>query len=1201
MVQTIQILYIQQTPPPRLDELMQEAAPEATLQYQQVLNFQELPDTDAALIICYQEAAITKTTFASIPRQLLIAVPLILITPHPQPYIQEQWPAFGFQDYLSLHTATASQVKATIHAALGRIACLRQLAQETNSQAKSTGEHTFPGKSTLEELVASISTEFISLRADGLDRTIDKSLELVGRVVDVDRVYIFLYHTKAATMSCMYEWCGEGISVEKDNLKDLPIDLFPWWNAQQHLGNIINLFELDDLPPQAVQEKEILEAQYILSLLVMPLTFEGRAIGFVGYDSVKHHRRWVEKEIRLLKSFSEIISNALKRREYESELKKHGFESIFFATVDLHAILDHQGEFLMVNKSWETELSEKELVEKYIWDFLPSVAAGQMKQQWQEMLDLSESRFLVTEWVGTTGEKRLMEWKMVPDENSLVIMVARDITTRQEVENQLALAGERLRLATQAAKQGVWEWDIKNNHLIWDEYMFELYGVLESEFSSNLEDWLLTIHPDDRDEQVQEVSKTLEDGLGVFDTAFRIIKYGEIRHLLGKGMLLFDENKQPDRLIGINWDVTNEHLTRQKLRQSEEKYRALVNNLSEVVFQTTPDGRWVFLSQAWERCMGYAVEDTLQRQVEDFLMYPEEDSLGLHHQIQTIKDERLLNVKIEVRFRHKNGHKCWMEVFANAIEEQGKVVGIVGTMLDISAQKKAQKELHLTEQRFSAIFHSSIHFIGLMEPDGRMIEVNQTAMRFAGHADATSIIGKPFWEGPWWRHKPELIQQLRKSVEEAAQGKTVRYDMEVIGVHDIVRTIDFSIKPMYDQGGKVYMLIPEGRDITEILQTQQKLATNENILRELTENVDEIFWVHSKRPFRLLFVNRMYEEILGRTRQELYDDPLSCMADIAETHRQLAQDTLMRYVAGESIDEEFLIVPPAQSPRWIRLRTFNITNEDGQIVRQMGIATNISDRKEKELMLQNALEQEKELNRQKSQFVATASHQFRTPLTSIQSSVEILKLLSKQQLNSPPDLIGHYLQVIEGEIIKFRELMTDILTLGSIENGKVPFTPNYHHVVQICREIVESYFMHEEECRIVCHFPEEEIPIFCDQKLIRHCVMNLLSNAVKFSNGKVELTIEFDETEVSIRIKDQGIGIDELELPFLFDSFYRAKNATNIQGTGLGLTITKQFVEIHEGKIYVESVLNQGTCFTIVLPILPIHENPPMDQSLLYV
>ncbi|HCF27100.1 MAG TPA: histidine kinase [Cyanobacteria bacterium UBA11049] len=252
----------------------------------------------------------------------------------------------------------------------------------------------------------------------------------------------------------------------------------------------------------------------------------------------------------------------------------------------------------------------------------------------------------------------------------------------------------------------------------------------------------------------------------------------------------------------------------------------------------------------------------------------------------------------------------------------------------------------------------------------------------------------------------------------------------------------------------------------------------------------------------------------------------------------------------------------------------------------MAIVRDITERKRAEADIRNALEKEKELNELKSRFVSMASHEFRTPLTTILSSAELLQDYSDRW--DEEKKLKHFLR-IQTAVTHMTGLLNDVLLIGKAEAGKLEFKPTPLNLVSFCRELTEEMQLAAENHTIVFCTRGDCTPTCMDEKLLRQILSNLLSNAIKYSpsGGTVKLELIGEQKTVMFHIQDRGIGIPQADLTQLFDSFHRASNVGTISGTGLGLAIVKKAVDLHNGQIFVKSEVGVGTTFTIKLPLHP--------------
>ncbi|MCX6352377.1 MAG: PAS domain-containing sensor histidine kinase [Bacteroidetes bacterium] len=230
--------------------------------------------------------------------------------------------------------------------------------------------------------------------------------------------------------------------------------------------------------------------------------------------------------------------------------------------------------------------------------------------------------------------------------------------------------------------------------------------------------------------------------------------------------------------------------------------------------------------------------------------------------------------------------------------------------------------------------------------------------------------------------------------------------------------------------------------------------------------------------------------------------------------------------------------------------------------------------------LAEALEKEKELNEMKSRFLSMASHEFRTPLTTILSSAS---LIPEYPATEQQDKRAKHVDRIKSAVNNMNDILSDFLSLSKIEEGKVVADFKEVNLKTIATEVVNEMkgICKEGQQINYTHSGEEEINN--DPKLTRNILINLISNAIKFSdeNKEITLTTSSDKNAVTISIKDQGIGISKEDKEHLFERFFRGQNASNIQGTGLGLNIVAKYVELMNGYLEMESELDVGTTFTI--------------------
>ena len=247
----------------------------------------------------------------------------------------------------------------------------------------------------------------------------------------------------------------------------------------------------------------------------------------------------------------------------------------------------------------------------------------------------------------------------------------------------------------------------------------------------------------------------------------------------------------------------------------------------------------------------------------------------------------------------------------------------------------------------------------------------------------------------------------------------------------------------------------------------------------------------------------------------------------------------------------------------------------------------ITIRKKAEEELKIAYTREAELNAMKTRFISMTSHEFRTPLTTIQSTTELLSIHLEKQDLIDKERINRYVDRISKEVLRLTALMNDILVIGKIDAGKITYQPVKTDLIALISEILEGgQLIRNDDRNLTLAYTGNNTPVYLDPMLFIHIITNLATNALKYSKGKKSphIQVTYLTDSVIIDVIDYGIGIPKHEQKDLFQSFFRASNVENIQGNGLGLMIVKQFVEIHQGKLIIESDENKGTQFSIEFP-----------------
>ena len=490
----------------------------------------------------------------------------------------------------------------------------------------------------------------------------------------------------------------------------------------------------------------------------------------------------------------------------------------------------------------------------------------------------------------------------------------------------------------------------------------------------------------------------------------------------------------------------------------------------------------------------------------------------------------------------------------------------------------------ILEQRYEYI---------ILDRGFRILEISYGAQRFTEGSHLLKA-------GNDVRHSfPELIG-TEEIILDILESKKTNFELKGIARSITPKNycyLDLYISKYSNPEGLENQLVILLEDATERMVLQQTLSQRTNeahlLLSSLTAAKNYIDKIISSMADALLVttaagliktINQFAQDLFGYSHDEIINQPISKLIPNEEFLQNLRK--ISAVTVGEFVkDVEIFCQTKTGEHICVSFSCSAIQTEIEGVQNFVYIGRDVSDRKRVETQMMKALERERELRELKSDFVSMASHEFRTPLTAIFSSTELLQNYG----NVWPDekKLKHYHR-IEAAVKRMTALLDDVLLFSKAEAGKLKFHPNPIVLRNFCSDLVEELqlgigrnhkmtLVYSGLCQNAC----------MDEKLLLHILTNLLTNAIKYSPPAtpVLLSCSCHPEEVIFEVKDEGIGIPPEDQVRLFESFHRAKNVGDIPGTGLGLAIVQRSVELHRGKISFSSAVGVGTSFRVTLPL----------------
>lgn len=677
-----------------------------------------------------------------------------------------------------------------------------------------------------------------------------------------------------------------------------------------------------------------------------------------------------------------------------------------------------------------------------------------------------------------------------------------------------------------------------------------------------------------------------------------------------KGAYRYVPADRPELIFGCLRQAASDHRKwaakkkeEKDLRENEALYRQLVEIYPESIAVTDLEGTFVKVNQETLRFYGFEhPEQMLGKNYLDFVA-PEERQKAMENARLTFEKGRSESV---LTMLLPNGERSFFE-FSTAVmaEESGSAQWFIGAGRDITERIAKDKALEALKDRFSRIFHlSPVATFILALRDYIIIDGNESLLKLVG-LQREEIVGRKAadLELPILEYglsdlievakSKGVVREVERSIPRRGKEKLrVLVSIELIELENepcaLVMLMDITereraekeIRRMNDD---LELRVAERTEQLEV--SNQRLRESEELFRAVFEESPLGIVVSDLKGYALR-TNQNLQKLLEYSPEELvtmnfrevsYPDDLESHLELADQLGSGLRDNLMlekRYVkkSGEVI--------------WVRLHAAVVKKADDQPMFVISMLEDITRQKKAEQELTRALEKEKELNKLKSEFVSRTSHEFRTPLSTILSSAELLEHYGAEW---PQQKVILHLNRIQSTALELAEILEDILIVEKVEAGKIKV-----HLTPVDLKDFFDHMIDEETLRDQHHHTiqlsyhcETSAQALMDQKLLHQIVYNLLSNAIKYSGmgTTIEVDLTCNQGQTRIDIKDYGIGISEEDQDHLFERFYRSDSVSHLPGSGLGLTIVKEAVELLKGSIQVESALGSGSKFSVILPI----------------
>jgi PAS domain S-box-containing protein len=604
-------------------------------------------------------------------------------------------------------------------------------------------------------------------------------------------------------------------------------------------------------------------------------------------------------------------------------------------------------------------------------------------------------------------------------------------------------------------------------------------------------------------------------------------------------------------------------------------FRQAIESSSAGIIITDITGNAIYLNSSFTQIFNYTLTELNALGGLSFLW---KNTYEYQKLLATIKQGKSWRSQLEIE--SEGGDIFYINVQADALEDvTGKIIGMTTIYINITEQVKAQIALRLKSKGITAS-RNGIAIFDVRLPSNPIVYGNLEFERVCGDSVSEALgITNTFIQ--------DITCEINKLIKLDCNSSSKDFTPIIRNYCKDGREYwyQLNISPVINHQKKITHYICIQCEITKYKLTEMSLLlTQEKLEHLLFSSTGVIYGSDFYENYGVTFISDNILEMVGYQADEILTDSNFWMSHIHPEDLPLFLAELPKVFTQNKVIIEYRFLHKNGNYIWIYEQSKLVKDYSDNPLEIVGYRIDITARKELEEDLKQALENEKELNELKSRFISMTSHEFRTPLSTILSSSELLENYHHKWEEEKK--LKHFTR-IKTAVQHMTNLLNDVLFFGKAEAGKIDCNRSNLDLVEYSKQIVEDRQIDQPDININFITKQTKLIGKIDEKTLGHILNNLLSNAIKYSKPgtTVNLTLSSQEKRAVFEIQDEGIGIPSEDLPFLFDSFHRCQNVGNIQGTGLGLSIVKKCLDLLQGEISVTSEVGVGTKFIITIPL----------------
>jgi PAS domain S-box-containing protein len=941
--------------------------------------------------------------------------------------------------------------------------------------------------------------------------------------------------------------------------------------------------------------------------LLIFLKTNSRVVG--SMHLLKDYKEGWEKNLDIIELYANYAAHIIEEYQLKREvdLSNRRYRAAFENNLAATAIVDKEKQLILYNTKFSKLIAQKN--QKMTRINIHNIIAGDSRM-FDKVFDnaLKGMREEISLKIKNSKDEEIpvrifLRPQKFEDSVSQVELIIEDMRSGLDLLKRAKISESSYKLIYENAAEGIGLFTLNGDFVSCNPGGLQQTGYTEKELIGMNFDILV-------EEKIKPVAKRIfskaASGVALRGRYFNIIRKdgGRVALAISSAPIRSFENE----IIGvmlISRDISAEIEAFRAKEKSEKEYRRVLEHLQDIYYRCDEKGHIEYINPAVEKILGYKDRKALiGKSLLDTLCY---DKQAASETYAKLLNERFIYNSPFMSLK-ENGEPLYCEENAHLVfDENGGIAGWEGTIRDESRRIAAEKALANSVEQLETITKNLPLGVYRTTTDleGKIIYLNPAFPKLFGYKNIEEMEKvKPLV----YYYEPELRSDFLKILSKEGSLKNVEYRMfkkngDIIWVSDSC----FAVK---DESGKIQYIDGILEDITSRKELEEELRDSEKRYRLIAENVSDVIWILDME-LRYTYISPSVKELRGYTSEELIGE--SIKESLTESSLEIVNKIFNEQIASFSKNPDEIQSGPITlevemnhkdgSNIWAEVKAVVIKDKKNKPIGLQGVTRDITARKRAEEALADQLkfldekvkERTRELaktneelirsNRIKSEFLANISHELRSPLTSILGYAEMLQGIDEFNEES-----SNYLGIIGAQGNQLLRLVDSLLDIAKYESGTLKLSLSLLNVNDIIKQVEEHMLLKLKKANLAIETKLDSsiFDVNLDSQKVYQIIRNLIDNAIKFSPEHRSIIIESRllESEIQVKVKDQGIGISDKHLSSIFDPFYQIDSSSTrlYEGAGLGLHLVKNFVNMHHGRVWVESEQNKGTTFTVCFP-----------------